>query len=161
MKSKSHTLKEVYRHYKEGAEKPVDFKTFTSICTEFNQEIIEELLEGKEFNMQNNLGIISIRRVDRDPRVLRINWAASMEYRKELLEKGVQLYSKKTGKGEKWHIYYTDKFYLEYHWSKYKCKIANKAAYRFDATRGVKGNKEKLATLIKSDDLAYLRFKKG
>jgi hypothetical protein len=33
-------------------------------------------------------------------------------------------------------------------------------AYRFDATRGKKGNKEKLISLLKTDDIAYLRFKK-
>jgi len=33
-------------------------------------------------------------------------------------------------------------------------------AYRFDPTRGLKGNKEKLTALLKNNDIAYLRFKK-
>jgi hypothetical protein len=32
--------------------------------------------------------------------------------------------------------------------------------YRFDATRGIKGNKEKLINLLKEDELAYLKFRK-
>ena len=44
--------------------------------------------------------------------------------------------------------------------SRVRAKIKNKTAYRFDATRGVKGNKEKLIALLQSDDMAYLRFKK-
>jgi hypothetical protein len=104
---------------------------------------------------------MSIRRVERDPRILRIDWSASHEYKKELLEQGVPLFTKETGEGTKWHIYYTDKFYYEYHWTKFKCKIQNKSVYRFDATRGLKGNKERIAKLLAADDLAYLRFKKG
>ena len=80
--------------------------------------------------------------------------------KKELLEEGQLLYSPKTGKGVKWHIYHTDEFYCKYYWRKGKCKIPNKSVYRFDATRGLKGNKEKLINLLKTDDLAYLKFKK-
>jgi hypothetical protein len=160
MKSKSHTLKQVYKHYKSNTENPLEFKIFSALCIEFNQMIIDQLLEGKEFQMQHNLGRLSIRRADRNPRVLRVNWNESLNYKKELLDKGVPLYNKETGVGEKWHIYYTDKYYLEYHWTKFKCTIKNKAAYRFDATRGLKGNKEKLGELLRKDDLAYLRFRK-
>jgi hypothetical protein len=161
MNSKSHTLKQIYKHYKSEVENPAEFKLFSALCIEFNQMIIDELLEGKEFNMQNNLGLMSIRRVERDPRILRIDWAASHAYKKELQEQGVPLFTKETGQGTKWHIYYTDKYYYEYHWTKFKCKIQNKSAYRFDATRGLKGNKERLVKLLTADDLAYLRFKKG
>jgi hypothetical protein len=62
--------------------------------------------------------------------------------------------------GCKWHIYHTDEFYCKYYWRKGKCKVPNKSVYRFDATRGIKGNKEKLINLLKEDDLAYLKFKK-
>ena len=82
------------------------------------------------------------------------------KYKKELLEDGQLLYNSETGKGVKWHIYHTDEFYCKYYWRKGKCKIPNKSVYRFDTTRGVKGNKEKLIHLLKEDDLAYLKFKK-
>ena len=66
-----------------------------------------------------------------------------------------------TGEGEKWQIYYTDKYYCKYHWAKSKSIVKNKSAYRFDATRGIKGNKEKLISLLKNNDIAYLRFKRA
>ena len=70
------------------------------------------------------------------------------------------MYSKDSGKGIKWHVYYTDSFYCRYYWNKGKCRIPNKSAYRFTPTRGLKGNKEKLINLLKTDELAYLKFKK-
>ena len=78
----------------------------------------------------------------------------------KLLKEGKDLYNSKTGKGENWYIYHTDPFYCKYYWRKGKCKIPNKSVYRFDATRGIKGNKEKLIYLLKNDELAYLKFKK-
>ena len=86
-----------------------------------------------------------------------------IDYKKEYdedIEDGQLLYNSETGKGVKWHIYHTDEFYCKYYWRKGKCKIPNKSVYRFDTTRGVKGNKEKLIHLLKEDDLAYLKFKK-
>jgi len=56
-------------------------------------------------------------------------------------------------------VYFTDSQYFRFRWYKDKCRVKNKAVYRFDPTRGEKGNKEKLTKLIKEDDLAYLRFK--
>lgn len=159
MQTKSHTLKAVYKHFKEH-NKAVPFCTFSEICSEFNTGVMEELLQGKEFNMMHNMGQLSILQVARDPKKQTVNWGETLRYKKELLAQGVELYDSSTGKGTKWQIYYTDKYYYEYHWSKYRCKRKNKSAYRFEATRGIKGNKEKLVSLLQSDDLAYLRFKK-
>jgi hypothetical protein len=149
MQAKSHTLKAVHKDYNTETEDEISFKTFSDICSEFNLAIVEALLDGYEFNMQSNLGTLSIKRVERDPRNLTVDWLETNKYKKELLEKG-----------EKWQVYYTDKYYCKYHWSKYKAKVKNKSAYRFDATRGKKGNKEKLIALLKTNDIAYLKFKK-
>ena len=138
----------------------IDKSIFSDICHTFNIGIMEYLLEGKEFNMGNNLSTLSVIRRDRDPRSPRINWGESNKYKKELLDQGKRLYDPITETGEKWHIYYTDEFYCKYYWRKGKCKIPNKSVYRFDATRGIKGNKDKLTYLLKEDDLSYLKFRK-
>lgn len=158
--TKSHTIKAIHKDYNESSETKIDINLFTDICSEFNIAIFDALLDGYEFNMQNNLGTLSVKRKMRDPRNLTIDWAETNKYKKELIEQGVKLFDSATGEGEKWHIYYTDKFYCKYHWAKIKSKVTNKSAYRFDPTRGKKGNKEKLIALLKTDDLAYLRFKK-
>jgi hypothetical protein len=160
MQTKSHTIRTIYKEYSKEVNDEVNIKVFSDICSEFNLAIVEEILNGYEFNMQNNLGTLSIRRVERDPRTPQINWGETSKYKQELLDKGEDLFDISTGKGTKWHIYYVDKYYYKYHWTKSRAKIKNKTAYRFDATRGIKGNKEKLTALLKNDDMAYLRFKK-
>ena len=155
-----YNINNIYNNYIEEYNKTVDKNTFKKICEEFNIEIIDAILDGKTFDMGNNLSTLSIRRVDRDPRTPRVDWGESIKYRKELEASGVDLYNASTGKGEKWYIYYTDKFYCKYYWKKGKCRIPNKSVYRFTPTRGLKGNKEKLINILKTDDLAYLKFKK-
>ena len=147
----SYTISHIYEKYKD---KDIDKTLFRAICSEFNMGIIDYILEGKEFNMKNNLSSISIVRKERDPRSPKIDWGESIKYKKELEAEGKEL------KDVKWHIYYTDDFYCKYYWKKGKCRIPNKSVYRFDPTRGLKGNKEKLINMLKTDDLAYLKFKK-
>jgi hypothetical protein len=156
----SYTLRDVYKAYSRECKQPVDSLTFRDICSQFNIEIMDYILEGKEFNMGHNLSTISITRHDRDPRNPRIDWGESNKYRKELLAEGKDIYDSDTDKGENWFIYHTDPFYCKFYWNKGRCKIKNKSVYRFDATRGIKGNKEKLIKLLKTDELAYLKFKK-
>tara|TARA_R110000737_G_C14449923_1_gene462988 strand:+ start:374 stop:850 length:477 start_codon:yes stop_codon:yes gene_type:complete len=156
----SYTLKDIYKDYIKESKSYVDKNIYSNIIQEFNIMIIDYILEGKEFNMGNNLSTLSIIKRDRDPRSPRLDWGESNKYKKELLDEGKSLYNSETGEGVKWHIYYTDEFYYRYYWRKGKCKIPNKSVYRFDATRGLKGNKERLIYLLKEDDLAYLKFKK-
>ena len=154
-----YTVTNIYKDYhKENTR--VDKELFINICSDFNILVFEELLEGSIFNMGNNLSTLSIVRKERDPRSPRIDWGESNKYKQELLEEDQELYNSITGQGTKWHIYHTDEFYCKYYWRKGKCKVPNKSVYRFDATRGVKGNKEKLIYVLKTDDLAYLKFKK-
>ena len=156
----SYTLKDIYIDYKDKYSDGIDKSTYTDIIHQFNMMIMDYILEGKEFNMGNNLSTLSIVRRDRDPRSPRIDWGESNKYKKELLEEGQKLYDPETDIGVKWHIYYTDEFYCKYYWRKGKCKVPNKSVYRFDATRGIKGNKEKLISLLKEDELSYLKFRK-
>ena len=156
----NYTFKDIYSDYvKEYGD--IDKAIFADICHTFNIDIMDYILEGKTFNMGNNLSTISIIRRDRDPRSPRIDWGESNKYKQELVANNKTLYDPLTNKGTKWYIYYTDPFYCKYYWRKGKCTIPNKSVYRFDATRGLKGNKEKLIHLLKKDDLAYLKFKKN
>ena len=153
-------IKDIYNNYVETYSDNISQELFRDICSEFNISIIDDLLKGNTFDMGNNLSSLSVVRVERDPRSPRLDWGESNKYKKELLEEGQTLYNTETGEGVKWHIYHTDEFYCKYYWRKGKCKIPNKSVYRFDATRGLKGNKERLIHLLKEDDLAYLKFKK-
>jgi len=156
----NYTLADIYKEYTLEHE-AVDKKVFRDICEEFNIEIMEDVLNGSTFNMGNNLSTLSIVRKERDPRNPKVDWGESNKYKQELLDNNEQLYDVETGEGVKWHIYYTDGYYCKFYWRKGKCRIPNKSVYRFDATRGIKGNKEKLINLLKTDELAYLKFKKN
>ena len=156
----NYTLADIYKEYTLEHE-AVDKKVFRDICEEFNIEIMEDVLNGSTFNMGNNLSTLSIVRKERDPRNPKVDWGESNKYKQELLDNNEQLYDGETGEGVKWHIYYTDGYYCKFYWRKGKCRIPNKSVYRFDATRGIKGNKEKLINLLKTDELAYLKFKKN
>jgi hypothetical protein len=152
-----HTISHIYNDYV-TRDDSVSKETFVDICSEFNIMIIDYILDGKEFNMGSNLSTLSIVRMERDPRSPAIDWGESNKYKAELIKQGKELYSKETGQGVKWQLYYTDKEYLKYYWRKGKCKVKNKSVYRFDATRGIKGNKGKLKLI---DELDYLKFKKN
>jgi hypothetical protein len=160
MPTQSKTLKHGYKHYKVHVEQPVSQELYENICREFNIKLFDLILDGYEFDMGSNMGTLSVKRIDRSPSSLTVDWNETKKLKEELLSQGVELYDSSTGKGEKYHVYYTDKFYCRYLWTKSKCKVKNKTVYRFDASRGRKGNKEKLIHLLKTDDLAYLRFKK-
>tara|TARA_R110000824_G_scaffold354243_3_gene541338 strand:- start:5847 stop:6320 length:474 start_codon:yes stop_codon:yes gene_type:complete len=155
----AYTLTNIYNNYvvDKGF---VERTLFKDICSEFNIMIMDYILEGKEFNMGHNLSTMSVVRKDRDPRSPRVDWGESNKYKNELIKEGKALYDPDTNLGTKWHIYHTDEFYCKFYWRKGKCAVPNKSVYRFDATRGLKGNKDKLIHLLKTDDLAYLKFKK-
>ena len=155
-----YTLTHICKDYINKVDNPVDAATFKNICGDFNILIMDHILEGKEFNMGYNISTLSIVRMKRDPRSPRVDWSESNRYKQELKDSGENLYDKDTGEGTKWQIYFTDEYYYKYYWRKGKCTVPNKSVYRFDATRGMKGNKERLTRLLKEDDLAYLKFKK-
>ena len=157
----TYLLGHIYNDYIEETKSSVEESVFKSICSEFNIAIIDYILEGKEFNMGNHLSSLSVRQIERNNNKPTIDWGESNIYKKELLDRGEELFNKDTGKGVKWHIYYTDSKYYRYFWNKGKCKIPNKSVYKFIPTRGLKGNKEKLTNLLKEDDLAYLKFKRN
>jgi hypothetical protein len=156
----NYTLEDIYEDFDMRSDLEIPKALFRSICSEYNQEIIESVLDGSIIDLGNNLSNISIARIKRNPSKPVIDWGESNKYREELLEEGYELYNTKTGKGKKWYIYYTDEEYCRFYWNKGKCRVPNKSVYKFVPTRGLKGNKEKLVELLKTDDLAYLKFKK-
>ena len=155
-----YTIKDIHKNYLANAEDPIETRLFKHLCEEFNMQVIDMVLEGKEFNMGSNLSTLSVRRIERNPSKPTIDWWESNKYKQELLTEGKELYNAETKEGDKWFVYYTDPWYCKYHWQKSRCKVSNKSAYRFTPTRGIKGNKEKLTRLLKEDELAYLKFKK-
>ena len=151
--------KDIYKLYCSTAKDPVSYNLFIEILSKFNTKVMDHLLEGHEFEMGYMLSNLRIVRRNRDPRSPRVDWKGSFKLKQEILDRGGALYDAEKEIGEKWIVYYTGGRYFRFRWYKAQCRVKNKAAYRFDPTRGKKGNKEKLTELINNDDLAYLRFR--
>lgn len=153
-------INEIYEVYCKTSDSPVPKKKFKEIIQGFNESIMEHILNGGTFNMGFNLSNLSVVRAKVNPRVAKIDWKTSNDLRADLIEKGIPLYDKETGKGEKWFVYHTTKDYVKFYWAKGQCKVKNSIVYRFDPAGGKDSPKSKLKALIKNDDLAYLRFKR-
>ena len=79
-------------------EDPIETRLFKQICEEFNMQVIDMVLDGKEFSMGNNLSTLSVRRIERNPSKPTIDWWESNNYKQELLAQGKELYNAETGK---------------------------------------------------------------
>ena len=101
------TIKDIHRDYLKHVDDPIETRLFKQLCEEFNMQVIELILDGKEFSMGSNLSTLSIRRIERNPSKPTIDWWESNKYKQELLLEGKKLYNNETGEGEKWFIYYT------------------------------------------------------
>lgn len=139
----------------------LEWDPWMNIVSRFNQEIMDEIiLEGREFDMGAGLSRLSVVRIDRNHAAPRIDWASTNQLKKELISEGEILLSDENPDGVSYLVYYTDDWYCRFFWEKRNCRLRNKSAYRFDATRGLKGNKTKLVQLLQSDDIAYLKYDK-
>ena len=138
----NYILKDIYNSYQNECKNAVEKQVYVDVVQEFNIMIVEYLLEGKEFNMGNNLSTLSIVRRDRDPRSPRLDWGESNKYKKELLEEGKDLYNSDTNTGIKWHIYHTDEFYCKYYWRKVNAKFLINLCIDLTLREGLKETKK-------------------
>lgn len=160
-KSKTHAAKDAYEFYvmRGGG---LEWSQWMDIVSRFNQEAMDEIIfEGRELEMGSGLSRISVVRIDRNHAAPRVDWKATTELRDELIAEGATLLSDENPDGVPYLVYYTDDWYCRFFWEKRNCRLRNKSAYRFDATRGLKGNKTKLVQHLQSDDLAYLKYDKA
>ena len=69
-----HTIKDIHKDYLKHVEDPIETRLFKQLCEEFNMQVINLILEGKEFSMGNNLSTLSVRRIERNPSKPTIDW---------------------------------------------------------------------------------------
>jgi hypothetical protein len=140
-----YAVKDMYKEYKElHPESDVTYSLFSHYIERFNKKIIEKVLEGKTFYFGHNLGSVRIKRVKRNFNKPTIDWFETNKLKAQGINK---------------HVYYTDEFWFRWYWDKYRAKVKNKAAYRFEPTKGPTGAKKQLIKLLKTDEFAQLNFK--
>jgi hypothetical protein len=157
----TYTLSDIYRYYKaDGGE--LQKSLYKNICQDFNIGIFNHIIyDAGVFDMGFNLSTLSIMRIKRNYKNPQVNWNESNKYKEELLEAGESIYSKDNPDGIKWFIYHDEDWYCRFYWKKSFCKVPNKSAYRFIATRGKQGNKKKLKDHLGQNEINYLKYKNG
>lgn len=153
-------INEFYLRYKKMSPKPMSRELFKEILVKFNTQIMDCVLEGSLIEMGHGLSSLCIIRMEADPKKMLVDWKASLKLKEELLAEGAQLFDSVSGTGENWLVYRHQDTFFKFYWKKKDVRLKNRTGYRFDATRGAKGNKTKLKALLRSDDLAYLRFRR-
>lgn len=138
------TIKHIYQFYIKDIDRDskyyIDYRTFRTICEEFNKELSNEILEGYFFKMPYRLGILRIKKRKIDFNNLKPNFG---EFNKsEIKNKHLNEHS--------------NNYYVKYHWNKrFATLIKNRSLYSFIPTRA---NKRTLAKLIKSDHLQINKY---
>lgn len=138
----------------------VDIETYMLIVEEFNCEVMDLVItQGVRFEMGSNLSGLSILRIPINNKKPPVDWKASNENKAKLIAEGRIPKNEHNPNGENWLIFITEvDHYMRFYWNKKACTIPGYSAYRFDATRGAKGNKTKLTQLLKTDPFAEFNY---
>lgn len=156
-----YTLSDIYLDYlKKGGK--IGKSTFKNIIADFNIMAMQAIIyEGRVLDMRCGLSNICIMQIKRSPNHPAIDWYESNKLKQQLLAEGKELYNEETGKGEQWLVYFTDDKYCRFYWSKKFVKLPNKSVYRFEPTRGLKGNKEMLKEHLRKHPINILKYRRG
>jgi hypothetical protein len=129
-------IRDSYREYKKSVDNPVDIKTYISIANNFNNFLMDKILDGFEVVLPARLGVMSIIGTKQkikfdnngDP-ILPPDWVKT----KKLWEKNPE------AKEKKQKVYHTNDHTngVRYKllWSKLRVLVENKNLYSFRLTR--------------------------
>ena len=158
-KASDYTSVDIFKDYQtEGGILPSS--VFHEICEEFNEKLMHEIIyNARVANLGWRLSTLEVVKVDRNFSKQAVNWVASEKLKQRIIDEGGVPYSKEHPEGEKWFVYYTDDYFIRFNWNKSECIIPNKTAYKFTATRGDTGNKDKLKHYLKENPLAHLKYR--
>lgn len=156
----SKTLKDIYKFYLEkGGTLP--YKIYREVCEEFNIRAMDQIIyEGRVLILGYHLATIRVVRIDRNFKKPVINWGESAKRKRELIKQGKTPKTKDNPDGEPWLIYWTDDWFVRFYWNKAEANVKGKYCYRFEPTKGKKGNTTKLINFLRRNRLAYLNYER-
>ena len=128
---------------KNNPDTTVTYSSYKHALSEFHKKAVQMILCGKTFYMGHKLGLIRIKKVERNFDKPSINWGETNKLKAEGINK---------------HVYFTDEYWYRWYWNKSRASLKNKSVYKFSPTEGSKGNKKKLVQTIKMDQFAHLNF---
>lgn len=148
IKFKKLTLTHIYEFYKDQGGK-LDLKTYRNICNLFNERVMDRMIyHGELFKLGYGLSRVGVIAVKRNFKKLTIDWIKSNKRKAKLIAEGKTPYSKENPDGVEWFVYDNSDFFYSFWWDKQHCKVKNQIFYIFSATRGLKGNTQKLKRFI-------------
>lgn len=140
-----YSAKDAYRWFKKNnPNTTITYTLYKHIISQFNKKVSERVLDGEVFNMGYKLGTIRIKKIPRTFNKLSVDWGETNRLKKQ---------------GIKQLVYYTDDYYYRWNWDKNRCLVKNKSVYTFAPTAGLKGNRRKLVSRLKSDEFAFMNYK--
>lgn len=167
----SHKIKELRKLPGNEKEMIINSDQFKAILSTYNKKASEEIIQGHNLNLGNRLGYIQIRKIIPEKRsVGRIDWKASMEYRKELQDAGHEVKNKTAPEGKNWLVYRQQSFYLRWAWVKRynrACTVKNNRVYAFIPTASssstgnhgkILGNKTKLVQAQLTNPVLHTKY---
>lgn len=125
--------------------KNVDYKLFKSVIEAVNKSIVDKVIKGESFDMDNNLGSIRVIQKDRVIRTSKngkaytsINWNASLERKAQLVKEGklpLEYHKDQQGNiigdngGVEWQVYNLNETQFKFYWNRCRVKAHDKIMY--------------------------------
>lgn len=156
------TIKDSYEHYCKSTDSPVSYQQYRKVCILTNQKLFEYMQEGKgnRISFGNRLGQMQYFRFKKKATnkkgniIYPINWQETTKLWKDSPEL----------KGKN-YVYFIRNWYVGVRWLKGENLHINKHVrfYKFSSSRtnGTEcksGNKNKIVSLLKDNELYYLNF---
>ena len=139
----------IYKKSKQGPEVIIDYPMFQKILQTYYTLAKTVIIQGGEFNLGNNLGVIAARRVERNHKNKSVNFVETAKQPR-----------KENGKPER-VIYYTDDDWCRIGWVKSR-KIQDQTFYEFRPTsndmRGG-GFKHEFSQALQKNPLLKFKYK--
>ena len=143
VKPKTLSTADMYSFYKQkNTTSKIPYWMYKEVITRFNKKASNAVIFGQALNLTNRLGYVLIKKIKRNYEKPVVDWGKSKQLKKELLDKGIKLWTKEDPTGEMWMVYHSDPWYLRWAWfKKDRCRAKNNTVYKFEAT----SNKSKKA----------------
>lgn len=167
----SHKIKDLKKLPGNHREMIINSQQFKNILITYNKKASEDIIQGHNLNLGNRLGYVQIRKIIPEKRsVGRIDWKASMDYKKELEAEGHVTKNKEAPDGKNWLVYRQQSYYLRWAWVKRynrACTVKNNRVYAFVPTASssstgnhgkILGNKTKLVQAQLENPILHQKY---
>lgn len=119
----------------------IDFSSYLGILRFYNSEIGNQVLKGARISLGKYLSTLEVvhRYIGLNDYNKKVNFWESLKLRKELQDKGIEVFSSENPDGVKYFIYYNTDEYYWFKWTKARVKHPNKAIYGFEPSYSING----------------------